>query len=218
MKKVYSVTLLTAVAMQLASCCSTSQSAEDLQTSGTDEELVTKWERWIPSATYENAPFERVLDDLEQVTECPIQVNWSRLEDIGVTADTPVTLSLRHIQAEELLTLTLKQLDLREYTPSILDDLWCRADCERRIMMIAPAEEFLGKTFVRTYDARDFLPEDSATDVLCEMIRKQVGYPDEWGNTSSIQHLNRQVIVRTTANNHRQVECIWEQLQEQGRG
>ncbi len=196
--------------------------------------------------------FSNVIEYLRNTTGVDFFVNWSVLEAIGVERDSPITLKLSNVPAEQALRLVLQQVG-SEFDPvdySIIEG----------VVHISTERDLKKTTDIRVYDIRDLLvqvpnftdaPEFDLTEALSEtaaggggggasqifsdeeeeddelptreeliqqitlLIQDTVGNPDDWlVGDSSLSELNGNLIVRTTASNHRNIIGLLSQLRE----
>jgi len=93
-----------------------------------------------------------VLDFLRKVTGTEIIAQWRKLEEVGITRDTPITIRLSNVPAEKALELILQDLS---------DDLFSLDFVVDEGVIIIATETFLAeqKSELRTYDISDLLVE-----------------------------------------------------------
>ncbi len=98
----------------------------------------------------DNARLDNVIEYLRKVTTLNITVNWNALAAVGVAQDTPISLNLSNVRAEQALRLVLQQAGAGSFDPigfSINDgiiELSTQADLKRTVE-------------TRVYDIRDLL-------------------------------------------------------------
>lgn len=99
-----------------------------------------------------DTPFADALDELEHQSELQFYVKVRYLEDIGISTNEPVTLSLTDVSVDMALQLMLENLDL---TYVIRDG----------IVLVTTAEDFESIAEVRVYNCRDLLEAYVGYDV-----------------------------------------------------
>ncbi|MEO0586231.1 MAG: hypothetical protein AAF078_01200 [Planctomycetota bacterium] len=192
-----------------------------------------------------------VINYFTNTTGVNFDVRWNQLQAAGVERDSPITLQLTNIPAEEALRRVLQQVST-EFDPvsfSIVEG----------IVTISTERDLQRTTFIRNYDIRDLLlPIRDFTDVpefdlnsalqdltggggggdlfddsgdddeevtreelieqIVTLIQDTVGRQDEWadfgGDVSSIREINSQLIIRSTADNHREIARLLASLRE----
>ena len=106
-------------------------------------------QRSVP-VNFEAIALVRVVEFFRGTTGANFFVNWSALENAGVEQDTPVTLQLSNVPAEQALRLVLEQATLDEFNPvafSVIDG----------IVQISTANDLVRTTATNVYDIRDLL-------------------------------------------------------------
>ena len=100
---------------------------------------------------FENNALVNVIDYLHNTTTANFFVNWASLEAVGVDQDTPISLSLSNVPADQALRLVLQQAGAGlEFDPigfSIIDG----------VVEISTARDLEKTTDTRVYDIRDLL-------------------------------------------------------------
>jgi type II secretory pathway component GspD/PulD (secretin)/outer membrane biosynthesis protein TonB len=197
-----------------------------------------------------------VIDFFRNTTGVNYDVRWNQLQAAGVERDTPVSLQLTNVPAEEALRRVLQQVST-EFDPvgfSIIEG----------IVTISTERDLQRTTFIRNYDIRDLLlpirdfnnapdlelnellgnvgnegggggggsdlfnddDDDDEDEVdrdelvlqIITLIQDTVGQQEEWaafgGVVSSVTEINSQLIVRSTADNHREIAQLLASLRE----
>ena len=103
----------------------------------------------IPQVSYDETPFDAVMESLVEYTGANIKVEWQVLEDSAIYPDDPVTLQAKDLPLSQVLWLIMKEVggtDLK---------LAYRASGNT---IILSTEEDLGQEMViKIYDVRDML-------------------------------------------------------------
>ncbi len=123
----------------------------------------------IENVAFEGNNLVNVIDYLRNTTGLNFYVNWNRLRDeAGIEQDTPVSLELTNVPADQALELVLQQAQLDDLNPIGYSVI-------RGIVTISTANDLNRATEFRTYDIRDLLvqipsfsqaPSFSLTDAL----------------------------------------------------
>lgn len=138
-------------------------------------------------------PLEEAIEMISRNHNIPIVVDTRALEEVGLTPDTPVSLSLKDVTLRAFLRLMLYELDL---TYMIKDQVM-------QITTVEAAEQNLGTQMYR-------LPDnlvDKSGEVLTALQSAVV--PDAWsthGGPSAATTIDHVLIISTTSDVHDQVE------------
>lgn len=146
-------------------------------------------------------PLSDAVLDLSQYHDIPIVIDSRALEEIGLSAEEPISISLKNVTLRSYLRLMLRSLDL---TYLIKDEVM-------QITTIEAAEQNL---IVKIYKFPDDLVSES--DALVSAINKTI-VPDTWdlfGGPSSITSLKNVLIISTTSDVHDQVSDLLEDLEK----
>ena len=98
----------------------------------------------------DNARLDNVIEYLRTLTGLNITVNWNALQAVGVAQDTPISLNLSSVRAEQALRLVLQQAGAGSFEPvgfSINDG----------IVEISTVADLKRTVETRVYDIRDLL-------------------------------------------------------------
>jgi type II secretory pathway component GspD/PulD (secretin) len=227
---------------------------------------------------FENENLSSAIGYLRNFTDQNFFVNWSALNQIDVTRDTPINLTLSDVPASQALDLVLKQATGGQAGGGGFGGPAASADWSiiRGVVHVSSQSDLETSTATRVYDIRDLLvqvpsfsnapefdlrsalqssgtgdnggggddfgggggddgggifggdedeededePEQMTRqemiDEITSLIQDSVGQPEDWGQTasSSLRELNGNLIVRTTSNNHQQVQQLLAQLRD----
>ncbi len=110
----------------------------------------------ITDATYDQTPLSAIIDNLRDITQANISVNWPALEQAGVSQDLLVSLRLANVPADRILDLILEQASADASLPPEEAISYAIID---GIIKIDSAENLKTATDARVYDIRDLLVE-----------------------------------------------------------
>jgi hypothetical protein len=92
----------------------------------------------LPQTTMNDLPLKDAVTYLRSVTGANIFVNWSALQNAGISKLTPVSLSLQDVSARKILSLILEQVSpqtpLVFYTHENVLMITTRSDANRRLV------------------------------------------------------------------------------------
>ncbi|MCH7871524.1 MAG: hypothetical protein IID33_07470 [Planctomycetes bacterium] len=104
--------------------------------------------RPLSDVTFEQVPFREVIDKLRGLLRVNIHVQWTLLDDNGISAKTPISVTLKRITGERLLRL-------------ILDDVGVDVElgfAVRDGVLVVSLQEALSRTMsLRTYSVRHLI-------------------------------------------------------------
>jgi hypothetical protein len=188
------------------------------------ERIETELERTTDLEVVE-MPLKDVMIYLQEKHEIPIVLNLKKLEEASISADAPVTKSLRNIRLAAALDLMLEDLELAYYAGEVL--------------AITTPEDAATRTEVRVFDCRDLLArqgeggiEPARVSRLMEIIQGNVR-PETWRGyasdvspaaqpgrrtkpspAGSISEFDGLLIVTQTERVHRKVEHLLNTLRQ----
>jgi hypothetical protein len=146
-------------------------------------------------------PLSDAVQQLSESHNIPIVIDNRALEERGLSAEAPVSLSLRKVSLRSFLRLMLNELAL---TYIIQDEVM-------QIMTVEAAEEY------RTFEMYTFAPE--LTEISDKIVKALQGavVPDTWdvhGGQSTITVIDNVLIVSAIEEVHERVIEFLEQLQQ----
>lgn len=176
----------------------------------------------------------RLVDAVEyfrNVTGVNFFVNWPEVEATGIEQTTPVSLKLADTPADEALRQVLAQVSaINEFDPlaySIIEGI---------VTITTRRQTEMRSVSLRLYDIRDILTvvpdfrfdpdepvrvdptHEEQVEQVINLIQETVGRPDDWAaygsDLSSIREINGQLIIETSADNHRAIVGLLAQLRE----
>lgn len=144
-------------------------------------------------------PLTDVVEFLQDLHDIPVKLDRRNLDDLGISTDEPITVNLKGISLRSALRLMLNDLDLE-------------AVIESEVLLITTAERASAMLDVRVYETRSL--KDFPPDALADAITATVA-PDSWqeaGGPGAVRALPGCLVVRQTAQTHRQIVALLEQL------
>jgi hypothetical protein len=142
---------------------------------------------------FHETPLEEAIQVISEKHKIPIVVDKRALAEIGLTPDTPISISLKNVTLRVFLRLMLRDLNL---TYLVKDD----------VMQITTHEEADQDLATQMYRLPDNLLEKSG-DVLTAL--QQAVAPERWktqGGLSTAVTIDHVLIISTTRDVHDQVE------------
>jgi hypothetical protein len=106
---------------------------------------------------FEGEPLENVISFLQEEYGLPIQLDVPALEEVGLSADEPVSINIKKVSLKSALRLMLKRLQL---TYIIQDE----------VMIVTSPEEAESQLVVCVYDVRDLVNARNATKELEQLV------------------------------------------------
>ncbi len=150
--------------------------------------------------TYVETPLQDALQQLSRTHDIPIVVDRRALEELGLSADEPISLSLMNVSLRSFLRLMLRPLDL---TYVIKDE----------VMQITTVEAAEQNLVVEMYGFPAELTEKS--DKVLKSLTSAVT-PDAWdalGGPCTVTAIDNVLIVSATENIHDEVKDFLYKLQ-----
>ena len=180
-----------------------------------DEAVYKVLRQRVPEVSFEDVPVAQFVDWLNEFLGVNVHVQWQRLEDIGVLADTTVSVKLKDVPAERLLRLVLDDLgEGLQISYEILDG----------VLIISTREQFMHRLTTDVYDVRDLLevlgkvggtpPQQQVKEMLENAIE-----PDTWatnGGEAWQGVMNGVLVVRQYESVHARIAKLLRDLREAG--
>ncbi|MFH1745432.1 MAG: hypothetical protein ABIG44_00140 [Planctomycetota bacterium] len=113
-----------------------------------DNELNRKLDDILPEFQFEEAPFDAVMEHLQEIEEINIAVDWEDLEANGIERDKPVTIQLRGLPFRTVLDEVLSQVG---------GDVTLNFSIGDGLLRIATKDKLDRDKVVLVYDIRDLL-------------------------------------------------------------
>ncbi|MCO6043836.1 hypothetical protein NG895_07940 [Aeoliella sp. ICT_H6.2] len=148
-------------------------------------------------------PLNQVVELLEQQTGLQMIIDTTALDDLGLSPDEPVTVSLDSVTFGAMLDLAFKELELS----------W---SLREKVVIITTEEEALIHQFVRVYQVDDLLqiadgyPDyDSVIDVIISTIASDT-WVENGGPEAEIRPLpsSNALVISQTLQTHLQIEQL----------
>jgi len=152
----------------------------------------------------QEVPLVEVAQILSKQLEIPIRLHHRGLEDVGLSADVPVSFQLPEVSAHTLLRLLLKEFDLAY-------------DIEAEGIVFTTPEEVEDKILARYYPVDGIFPTTYRDyDSLIHLISTVVE-PERWdvgSGPSSIMPYRNGIILRQSLDVHQKIESLMTVLRE----
>jgi hypothetical protein len=132
---------------------------------------ATGWDQPRPEIMLRDTTLERALNQLGEMANSTVVVDWDALYDAGVARDEDVNLSLREVTPRKALRLVLDLVGSRRNARLVADD-------EGRFLLISTDAGLSREATVRVYDCRDLLAPKLG-DELQRRIRDAVAAANE---------------------------------------
>lgn len=151
------------------------------------------------SVTFIQTPLSEAMQSISAMHEIPVVVDRRALEEIGLTADAPVTISLKNVTLRSALRLMLRELD-------------CTYIVKDEVLQITTLEAAEQNLTLEMYQLPDNLAAKS--DQVIKVLTGTV-VPDTWetlGGPSSAMSIDHVLVISTTSDVHARVESFLEKL------
>lgn len=103
----------------------------------------------VPEITFEQVPFEQVMDWIGDLTGINVVVRWQQLEDFGIERDKPISIKARNLKLSQVLWMVMNEVGGTDVK------LAYRATGE---LLVMSTHDDLGKDMiVKVYDVSDLL-------------------------------------------------------------
>ncbi|TWU32977.1 FecR family protein [Novipirellula artificiosorum] len=145
-------------------------------------------------------PLEEMAAWLSREHNVPIVLDRRALEEIGLTPDVPVNLSLRNVSLRSLLKLALRELDLTYVV-------------KNEVLMITTQEAAENNLILRTYVFPAGLADKG--DKVVDVLKKTVT-PDTWdtlGGSCSAESIDNVLVVSAMEEVHEKVVDFLDKLE-----
>ncbi|MGE3180286.1 MAG: hypothetical protein AB7N71_01545 [Phycisphaerae bacterium] len=103
----------------------------------------------LPEVSFEEQPLERVVDWLRDASNTNVIVRWQTLEDYGIDRETPISLRVRNLRLDQVLSLILEQ--------AAGSDLRLGYLASDQMLTITTADDLDRNTITKVYDISDLL-------------------------------------------------------------
>ena len=171
--------------------------------------------RKIVTLSNDNLSLDQVIAFIRDTTGAEILVNWPALELVGIDQDSLVTVSLSRVPAEQLLKLVLDQVSADAFGNDKAGFTVFEG-----IVKVSTLRDLKSETETHVYSlqihlaaAADKAAAQELVGPITDLITTTIGDPDEWLNEeSSLTELNGNMIIKTTASNHREIVALFDQI------
>ena len=103
----------------------------------------------IEEISFQDLPFDQVIDWLAQYTGMQINVRWQNLTDAGISRDKAVTLSVKKLRFSQVLWMVMNDVGG--------SDLKLAYRASGNLLILSTAEDLGKEMLVRVYDVSDLL-------------------------------------------------------------
>ena len=123
------------------------------QTAGTEPQppmsALELLDKRVPEVSFEETPFEQVVEWLREHTGVNVTVHWQVMQDAGLERDTPISLKARNIRLSQVLWMIVNQAAGSELEMAyrVSDDL----------ITLSLREDFEREMIAKVYDVSDLL-------------------------------------------------------------
>lgn len=128
----------------LAACTASAQS-EGVRTPSALRYLDER----IPEVSFEEQPFDQVIDFLENLTRMQIEPRWQVLEDAGIERDKPITLDLKNLRLSQVLYMLMNE--------AAGPDVKLAYRASGNLLILSTADDLGKEMFTKVYDVSDLL-------------------------------------------------------------
>lgn len=109
------------------------------------EELLN---RRLPEVTFQDTPFETVMDYLAEQIGINVRVNWQTLENFGVSRDTPISVRVKNLRISQILWIIMNDAST---------DVKLAYRASSDLLVMSTAEELGKEMIVKVYSVSDLL-------------------------------------------------------------
>ncbi|MEO1527176.1 MAG: hypothetical protein AAFX06_17185 [Planctomycetota bacterium] len=178
--------------------------SKESSTQKTAEERIQLALTASTTQTFIETPLVEAMQQISKSHAIPVVIDTRALEEIGLTADTPITIDLKNVSLRSLLRLMLRDNDL---TYMIKDE----------VLQITTMEAAESNLILNMYTLPGKLGErgEEIVNAISRTVR-----PDTWetiGGNSSIINIDHALVVSTTSDVHTDVQSFLTQLTEKYR-
>jgi len=152
--------------------------------------LATLQQQRLPNVEFRDNTLAEALDFLAQVTQINMDVDWEALENVNITRDEPVSLSLQNVPVQTVLERVLAKVGDPEFGDTAA---WAVQD---GMLVVSSDEEIRKNTILDIYDVRDLVVEvpnyDEAPELDLEQILQSGGGGGGGGGQSPFEDTDDQ--------------------------
>lgn len=103
----------------------------------------------IPEVSFQDAPFDQVMDWVASFTSANVVVRWQALELLGIERDKPITIRVRNLRLSQVLWMIMNEAGGTDVK------LAYRASGD--VLVLSTAEDLGQEMLVKVYDVSDLL-------------------------------------------------------------
>lgn len=103
----------------------------------------------IPEVSFEEAPFDQVMEWVSDYTRTNVVVRWQNLEDFGIERDKPITIRVRNLRLSQVLWMIMNEAGGT--------DIKLAYRAAGNLLVMSTAEDLGQEMLVRVYDVSDLL-------------------------------------------------------------
>ncbi len=103
----------------------------------------------IQEVSFEEAPFDQVMEWVEQTMQINVSVRWQTLEDAGVRRDKPISVRVRNVRFSQVLWMIMNEAGGT--------DLKLAYRASGNLLILSTAEDLGKEMITRVYDVSDLL-------------------------------------------------------------
>lgn len=103
----------------------------------------------IPEVSFEDAPFDQVMNWVADYTNTNVVVRWQALELLGVERDKPITIRVRNLRLSQVLWMIMNEAGGT--------DIKLAYRASGNLLVLSTAEDLGQEMLVRVYDVSDLL-------------------------------------------------------------
>jgi hypothetical protein len=103
----------------------------------------------VPEVSFQEAPFDQVIEWLQDYTKLNISVRWTVLETLGLERDKPISINARNLRVSQVLWMVMNEAAGAEVV------LAYRAS--GNLLILSSAEDLGQEMITRVYDFTDLL-------------------------------------------------------------
>lgn len=153
-----------------------------------DEKPASGWDQAKTEILLRDTTLERALNQLGEMANSTVVVDWDVLYDAGVARDEDVNLSLRGVTPRKALRLILDLVGSRRNARLVADD-------EGRYVLVSTDAGLVREATVRAYDCRDLLAPKLGEE-LQRRIRDAVAAANEVDAAGLVLPFERKTTTR----------------------
>lgn len=103
----------------------------------------------VPEVSFEQAPFDQVMEWVQQTMGINVVVRWQTLVDAGVARDKPISIRVRNVRLSQALWMIMNEAGG--------SDLKLAYRASGNVLVLSTAEDLGQEMIVKTYDVSDLL-------------------------------------------------------------